>query len=46
MKALSERYAIDANVILRYVTRDVEEEYQKAASVLEAVQDDKIQVFC
>lgn len=46
MKAVTERYAIDANIILRYVTRDVEEQYQKAATIMEAVQDDKIQVFC
>lgn len=46
MKASSERYAIDANVILRYVVRDVEEQYQKAVVILNAVQDEEIEVLC
>jgi predicted nucleic-acid-binding protein len=46
VRDVTERYAIDANVILRYLTRDVEEQYQKAACIMEAVQDDMIQVFC
>lgn len=42
----TETYTIDANVILRYVTRDHEDHFRKAAAILEAVQDNKIEVYC
>lgn len=39
-------YTIDANIILRYLTHDQEDHFAKAAAILEAVQDDKVEVYC
>ena len=46
MKAWSKAYAIDANVILRYLTRDVEHQYLAAVAIMDAVQDGKLTVLC
>ena len=46
MKASTERYTIDANFILRYILRDVEEHYQKAVAIMDALWDGRISVYC
>lgn len=46
MRAATEEYVIDANVMLRYLVRDVEDQYQRAAAVMEAVQDGRALVLC
>jgi predicted nucleic-acid-binding protein len=46
VKASTEKCAIDANVILRYLMRDVEQQYGAAAAIMDAVQDARLVVLC
>lgn len=46
MKALSDVYAIDANVILRYLLRDDESLWRKAHSIMVEVEAGRIAVVC
>ncbi|MEN6357698.1 MAG: PIN domain-containing protein [Armatimonadota bacterium] len=46
MKAGSKPFAIDANVILRYLLQDNEELTPKADAIIEGVEDGKLQVLC
>lgn len=46
MKANKKVFAIDANVILRYVLRDNESQSAKAKDVFDAVGDGRLTVFC
>ncbi len=46
MKASSDVYCIDANVILRYLTQDVAEQFQQASAIMKAVESGEITVFC
>lgn len=46
MKADSKTFAIDANVILRYLLQDNEELTPKADAIIEGIEDGKLQVLC
>lgn len=46
MKALSDVYAIDANVILRYLLRDDEALWRKAHALMVEVEAGRMAVFC
>ena len=46
MKASTEKCAIDANLILRYLMQDVEQQYRAATAIMDAVQDERLVVLC
>lgn len=46
MKASSELFAIDANVILRYLLQDNDKLSPKADTIIEGIEDGRIRVFC
>lgn len=46
MKATECAYCVDANVLLRYLTQDVQDQYLKAESTMKAVENGDFRVFC
>lgn len=46
MKASISAYAIDANVILRYLLHDVEDQWAKADALMRGMEEGKIQLLC
>ena len=46
MKASSKTYAVDANVILRYLLRDNEEQWAKADALMREMENGNLQMLC
>lgn len=46
MRSMTRAYAIDANVIVRYLVQDDPKLTPKAVAIMEAIQDDKIKAAC
>lgn len=43
---MSKTYSVDANIILRYLTRDHEELWKKADAIVGAMDDGKVELVC
>ncbi len=46
MKGSTETYSIDANVILRYLLRDVEKQWARAETAMRAMQAREVRLVC
>lgn len=46
MKASISAYAIDANVILRYLLHDIEDQWARADALMREMEDGKVRVIC
>jgi len=46
VKALSRLYGVDANILVRYLARDNEPQWKKAYSLIEAMDEGKIELLC
>lgn len=46
MKALSDTYAVDANILLRYFMRDIEDQWAKADSLIREMAAGRLKLLC
>ena len=46
MKTEGRRFAVDANVIIRYLMRDDETLFRQASAIMEALEDERIALEC